>query len=159
MLIITYMYELIVNGAHYTRPLLLNVIEILPWPLFLGVLQASLLMPAVWLVRYCSAVHIAVLSYCYVVYFLWYSNSLCCVRIVCALSVHYREGRTALVTSFSVFKFMALYSLVEFTSVAILYSVSYIVHVCVLTYGSLWNDFRNNNKIPTFWPSTLAFFR
>ena len=38
-----------------------------------------------------------------------------------------REGRTALVTSFSVFKFMALYSLVEFTSVAILYSVSHYV--------------------------------
>ena len=50
------------------------------------------------------------------------------------LLVHYREGRTALVTSFSVFKFMALYSLVEFTSVAILYSVSYRVHVHVCLY-------------------------
>ena len=35
-----------------------------------------------------------------------------------------REGRAALVTSFSVFKFMALYSLTEFLSAAILYSVS-----------------------------------
>lgn len=34
-----------------------------------------------------------------------------------------KEGRAALVTSFSVFKFMALYSLTEFTSVAILYSM------------------------------------
>lgn len=33
-----------------------------------------------------------------------------------------REGRAALVTSFSVFKFMALYSLTEFLSAAILYS-------------------------------------
>lgn len=36
-----------------------------------------------------------------------------------------REGRDALVTSISVFKFMALYSLTEFTSAAILYYVSY----------------------------------
>ena len=35
-----------------------------------------------------------------------------------------REGRAALVTAFSVFKFMALYSLTEFITVAILYSVS-----------------------------------
>ena len=35
-----------------------------------------------------------------------------------------REGRCALVTSFSVFKFMALYSMAEFISAAILYAVS-----------------------------------
>jgi hypothetical protein len=40
------------------------------------------------------------------------------------------EGRAALTTSFSVFKFMALYSLTQFISAAILYAVS--VHVCVL---------------------------
>ena len=36
-----------------------------------------------------------------------------------------REGRAALVTSFGVFKYMALYSLIQFTSVLILYSVSF----------------------------------
>ena len=35
-----------------------------------------------------------------------------------------REGRCALVTSFSIFKFMALYSLAEFITAAILYAVS-----------------------------------
>ena len=35
-----------------------------------------------------------------------------------------REGRAALVTSFSVFKYMALYSIIQFVSVLILYSVS-----------------------------------
>lgn len=34
-----------------------------------------------------------------------------------------REGRTALVTSFGIFKYMAAYSLVQFTSVIILYSI------------------------------------
>jgi cation-transporting ATPase 13A3/4/5 len=34
-----------------------------------------------------------------------------------------REGRTALVTSFGIFKYMAAYSLVQFTSVLILYSI------------------------------------
>lgn len=32
-----------------------------------------------------------------------------------------REGRAALVTSFSCFKYMALYSAIQFTSVSILY--------------------------------------
>ena len=35
-----------------------------------------------------------------------------------------REGRAALVTSFAVFKYMALYSMIQFVSVLILYSVS-----------------------------------
>ena len=39
------------------------------------------------------------------------------------------EGRVALTTSISVFKYMALYSLTQFMSAAILYAVS--VHVCV----------------------------
>ena len=49
----------------------------------------------------------------------------------------HREGRAALVTSFSVFKFMALYSLTEFTSVAILYAVS-IFSLCVDDYWIFW---------------------
>ena len=40
-----------------------------------------------------------------------------------------REGRASLVTAFSVFKFMALYSLTEFITVAILYSVSFLEFV------------------------------
>jgi cation-transporting ATPase 13A2 len=35
-----------------------------------------------------------------------------------------REGRAALVTSFSCFKYMATYSLVQFTSVSLLYSLN-----------------------------------
>ena len=41
--------------------------------------------------------------------------------ISCVLEV-IREGRAALVTSFSCFKYMALYSLIQFTSITILYS-------------------------------------
>jgi len=35
-----------------------------------------------------------------------------------------REGRCSLVTSFGIFKYMALYSMVQFISVLILYAVS-----------------------------------
>lgn len=35
-----------------------------------------------------------------------------------------REGRAALVTSFGAFKYMALYSFIQFISVLILYTVS-----------------------------------
>ncbi len=35
-----------------------------------------------------------------------------------------KEGRAALVTSFGVFKYMALYSMIQFTSVLILYTVN-----------------------------------
>lgn len=38
-----------------------------------------------------------------------------------------REGRCSLVTSFGVFKYMALYSLVQFVSVLLLYTVSPVV--------------------------------
>ncbi|KAJ3186722.1 hypothetical protein HDU85_007542 [Gaertneriomyces sp. JEL0708] len=41
----------------------------------------------------------------------------CVLRII-------REGRAALVTSFSCFKYMALYSLIQFTSVSLLYSLA-----------------------------------
>ncbi|KAH8923688.1 hypothetical protein BT69DRAFT_143159 [Atractiella rhizophila] len=43
--------------------------------------------------------------------------------ISCVLEV-IKEGRAALVTSFSCFKFMALYSLIQFTTVTILYSMA-----------------------------------
>lgn len=36
----------------------------------------------------------------------------------------FREGRCSLVTSFSLFRYMALYSLIQFCSVIILYTVS-----------------------------------
>lgn len=36
----------------------------------------------------------------------------------------HREGRAALITSFCVFKFMALYSIIQYVSVILLYSVS-----------------------------------
>lgn len=41
-----------------------------------------------------------------------------------AVSPTPREGRCSLVTSFGVFKYMALYSLVQFVSVLLLYTVS-----------------------------------
>lgn len=37
----------------------------------------------------------------------------------------HREGRAALITSFCVFKFMALYSIIQYISVTLLYWVSY----------------------------------
>lgn len=37
----------------------------------------------------------------------------------------FREGRCSLVTSFSLFRYMALYSLIQFCSVIILYTVSF----------------------------------
>lgn len=43
--------------------------------------------------------------------------------ISCFLEV-VREGRAALVTSFSCFKFMALYSLIQFTTVTLLYALA-----------------------------------
>ena len=43
------------------------------------------------------------------------------IQDISCISVVVKEGRTALVTSFSIFKFMALYSVTEFTSVVILY--------------------------------------
>ena len=41
-----------------------------------------------------------------------------------------REGRAALVTSFGVFKYMALYSMIQFVSMLILYTVSLDVILC-----------------------------
>ena len=42
----------------------------------------------------------------------------------------YREGRAALITSFCVFKFMALYSIIQYISVTLLYWVSYVQPTC-----------------------------
>ena len=47
--------------------------------------------------------------------------------------VFFREGRAALVTSFGCFKYMALYSFIQFISVIILYTVSAIVTLIILT--------------------------
>jgi len=44
-----------------------------------------------------------------------------------------REGRAALVTSFGVFKYMALYSMIQFVSLLILYTVSLSVILCHMT--------------------------
>lgn len=46
----------------------------------------------------------------------------------------FREGRAALTTSFSVFKFMALYSMIEFMTVLMLYEVRRINVYRVVTY-------------------------
>lgn len=47
-----------------------------------------------------------------------------------------REGRAALVTSFGIFKFMACYSLTQFSSVCILYwvCISFLLNVRSLLY-------------------------
>jgi magnesium-transporting ATPase (P-type) len=44
-------------------------------------------------------------------------------NIACVVTAM-REGRAALVTSFGCFKYMALYSFIQFISVLILYTVS-----------------------------------
>jgi len=52
-----------------------------------------------------------------------------------------REGRAALVTSFSCFKYMALYSIIQFTTVSLLYS-----------FASNLGDYQVN------WPQTYTKF-
>lgn len=49
--------------------------------------------------------------------------------------VIFREGRAALVTSFGTFKYMALYSIIQFVSVILLYSVSLLVFENLLSYS------------------------
>ena len=46
------------------------------------------------------------------------------LKIMHFFMFYLREGRAALTTSFGMFKFMALYSMIQFVSVMILYSVS-----------------------------------
>uniref|UniRef100_A0A671XDP9 ATPase 13A3 n=1 Tax=Sparus aurata TaxID=8175 RepID=A0A671XDP9_SPAAU len=45
-----------------------------------------------------------------------------------------REGRAALITSFCVFKFMALYSIIQYLSVTLLYSVSTLYLKCIYLF-------------------------
>ena len=59
------------------------------------------------------------------------SNITCVLKLI-------QEGRCALVTSFGVFKYMALYSLIQFITVLILYRVSRLTHlytVCYIAYS------------------------
>ena len=49
-------------------------------------------------------------------------------NITCVLKL-IQEGRCALVTSFGIFKYMALYSLIQFITVLILYKVTF----CLIT--------------------------
>lgn len=67
-------------------------------------------------------------------------NIQCVPQVIC-------EGRCALTTNFSVFKYMALYSIIQFVSVLILYTVSderkyffYTVHmhVFITLFSPLW---------------------
>jgi magnesium-transporting ATPase (P-type) len=48
-----------------------------------------------------------------------------------------QEGRCALVTSFGVFKYMTLYSLIQFATVLILYRVSQLTHRDAVCYSSV----------------------
>lgn len=60
------------------------------------------------------------------------SNITCILKLI-------QEGRCALVTSFGVFKYMALYSLIQFVTVLILYRVSQLTHpdtVCYSAYSA-----------------------
>ena len=53
-----------------------------------------------------------------------YQSSLRVASLNDGLLFLHREGRAALITSFCVFKFMALYSIIQYLSVTLLYSVS-----------------------------------
>lgn len=50
----------------------------------------------------------------------------------------HREGRAALMTSFCVFKFMALYSIIQYFSVTLLYSVSITLLTEMVLSADLW---------------------
>uniref|UniRef100_A0A671XJQ2 ATPase 13A3 n=1 Tax=Sparus aurata TaxID=8175 RepID=A0A671XJQ2_SPAAU len=51
-----------------------------------------------------------------------------------------REGRAALITSFCVFKFMALYSIIQYLSVTLLYSVSTLYLKCIYLLNPAWKE-------------------
>ena len=57
------------------------------------------------------------------------SNITCILKLI-------QEGRCALVTSFGVFKYMALYSLIQFVTVLILYRVSQLTHPDTVCYSA-----------------------
>lgn len=50
-------------------------------------------------------------------------RAIVCKEVMIPVLFFYREGRAALVTSFCVFKFMALYSMIQYITVTLLYSV------------------------------------
>lgn len=54
-----------------------------------------------------------------------FGHAIVCREVILALFlfVFNREGRAALITSFCVFKFMALYSMIQYITVTLLYSV------------------------------------
>ena len=55
--------------------------------------------------------------------------------------VVFREGRASLVTTFSLFQFMALYSIAEFVTAATLYFVSCETIALIVTYALIvWCD-------------------
>lgn len=67
--------------------------------------------------------------------------------ITCVLEL-VKEGRCALVTSFGIFKYMAIYSIIQFHSVVFLYTVSILgycrVAECILLMCSLMLSWINN---------------
>ncbi|XP_074108715.1 polyamine-transporting ATPase 13A3-like [Cotesia typhae] len=73
-------------------------------------------------------------------------------NISCLLSV-IREGRAALVTSFGIFKFMATYSLTQFVSVMILYSMD--LNLTDIEY--LYIDLFVISTFAVFLPLTAAY--
>lgn len=52
------------------------------------------------------------------------------------------EGRCALVTSFEIFKYMALYSLIQFMSILILYTVSFYFDDVIIIIVFIFNGIR-----------------
>lgn len=70
------------------------------------------------------------------------------------------EGRCALVTSFEIFKYMALYSLIQFMSILILYTVSfYFDDVIIIIIVVSVNDILNKVCVHRFRSSlSYSFF-
>ena len=87
------------------------------------------------------------------------SNITCCLSLI-------REGRASLATSFCLFKYMALYSMTQFTSLIFLYSFAsalgndqftYIDLALVLPLGLLQTRFDTSERITTKPPTAKLF--
>lgn len=85
-----------------------------------------------------------------------------CKDISCVITV-LLEGRASLVTSFSCFKFMALYSMIQFTSLILLYCFGsslgdnqfvYIDLVLILPLGMLMSRFQPSRTLVAIQPET-----
>ena len=85
-----------------------------------------------------------------------------CKNISCVLSV-LLEGRASLATSFSCFKFMALYSMIQFTSLILLYSFGsslndnqfvFIDLIIILPLGMLMSRFQPSRVLVAKQPET-----